>query len=235
MRAMRTLFITLALVGFGCGDSGNKQTDAPMQMIDAPAVTPPLTLDCTTYCTHLNTDCPAAGATGQIAMANCMGTCAAFKPGTQADTSGNTLGCRNYHLQNIEVRNMSAATHCPHTGVLGGPAAGATAVCADAAPANTPCANFCALQTKICGTDANQVTGVTNRYADSAACLTACAAFTTTPEATPSATTGNTLACRVYHVTNAAAQTTAAGVNTHCGHTLTSTATNMAIVGPCFQ
>jgi hypothetical protein len=159
-----------------------------------------------------------------------MGTCAAFPLGAQTDTSGNTLGCRNYHLQNIEVRNMPAATHCSHTGPIGGLAAAATAVCAGPAPTNTPCDNFCAADTKICGTNAAPVTGVANRYADTAACLTACTAFIKTPEASPTVTTGATFACRIYHLTNAAAQATPAGVNTHCGHTLEIGNANL---GPC--
>lgn len=228
---MRTLFITLALVGFaGCGDDGAKAADAA---VDSPAVVLPLALDCTTYCTHLAADCTDANA--QITAANCMGTCAAFPLGTQADTSMNTLGCRNYHLQNIEVRNMSAATHCAHAGPIGGLAGAATGVCGNA------CDAFCAADAKICGTDAAPVTiggtEVTNRYADAAACMAACTGFTKTPEASPTVTSGNTFACRIYHLTNAAAQTTAAGINTHCGHTLVSVAapSNQATVGPCFQ
>src|SRR4051794_5453627 len=223
MPAMRTLFITLALVGFvGCGDDGKTTTP-----IDAPVVTPPidaapalLALDCNTYCTHLATDCTVANA--QISAANCMATCTAFTPGTQADTSGNTLGCRNYHLQNIEVRGMSPATHCSHAGPVGGPIAGATAVCG-----TSPCDDFCATQTKVCGTDAAPVTVggtvIAHRYPTLAACTAACATFAKTPEASPSVTSGNTFACRIYHLTNAAAQTTATGVNAHCGHTLDST------------
>ena len=223
------LLLSLALAA--CGDSNNKTVDAaPADMaIDTPAL---LALDCATYCTHLQADCTTTNA--QISMANCMGTCMAFPPGAATDTSGNTLGCRNYHLQNIEVRGMSAATHCPHAGPVGGPIAGATAVCG-----TSPCDDFCAAQTKVCGTDAApaMVGGmtITNRYPTLAACTTACAAFTKTPEASPSVTMGNTFACRIYHLTNAAAQTAFTGANAHCGHTLDSTNFMQTIVGPCFQ
>jgi hypothetical protein len=220
MPRMRTLLI-LSLVLFGCSDdktNNNPPIDAAAPMPDAAAL---LTLDCATYCTHLAADC--TGANAQISAANCMGTCAAFPPGAATDTSGNTLGCRNYHLQNIEVRQMSAATHCPHAGPIGSLAADATAVCGTSA-----CADFCAMEAKVCGTDAAQVAGVTNRYTDVNACLTACAGFAKTPEASPTVQSGNNFACRIYHLTNAAAQTTAAGVNTHCGHTL-SPATGVCI------
>lgn len=223
---MRTLLL-LSLVLAGCSDNSNNKP--PVDAAVTPDAAALLTLDCATYCTHLQADC--TGANAQISMANCMGTCAAFPPGTQADTSGNTLGCRNYHLQNIEVRGMSAATHCPHAGPIGSLAADATAVCGTSA-----CDDFCAMQTKVCGTDAAPVTGVTNRYTDLAACKTACMGFTKTPEASPTVTSGNTFACRVYHLTNAAAAT-GTGINTHCGHTLVSVAnpSNQTTVGPCFQ
>jgi hypothetical protein len=230
MPAMRTLLI-LSLVLFGCSDdkTNNNTPDAGAGS-DAGSVTPPLALDCNTYCTHLATDCKDANA--QLNPTNCMGTCMAFPPGTQADISGNTLGCRNYHLQNIEVRNMPAAMHCPHAGPIGSLAADATAVCGTSA-----CDDFCQIQTKVCGTDATPVTGVTNRYTDLAACKAACTGFTKTPEASPTVQSGNTFACRVYHLTNAAAQTTTAGTNAHCGHTLVSVAnpSNATTVGPCFQ
>lgn len=208
---MRTLLL-LSLVLTGCSDSNNNNTPADAA-IDTPAATPPLALDCATYCTHLAADCTAGNA--QLTAANCMGTCAAFPPGTQADTSGNTLGCRNYHLQNIEVRNMSAVTHCPHTGPVGGLiATPSSTVCGTSA-----CDDFCAMEAKVCGTNAAPVAGITNRYADTNACMTACAGFTTTPEASPTAISGNTFACRIYHLTNAAAGA-APDANTHCGHTL---------------
>ena len=220
MPRMRTLLL-LSLVLVGCSDdkTNNTPVDAAPPTPDAPAL---LALDCTTYCTHLAADCKDTNA--QISMANCMGTCAAFPPGAATDTSGNTLGCRNYHLQNIEVRQMAAATHCPHAGPVGSLiATGSTAVCGASA-----CADFCAMEAKVCGTDAAQVAGVTNRYTDVNACMTACGGFATTPEASPSVTSGNSFACRIYHLTNAAASTTAANVNLHCGHTL-ATATGQCI------
>lgn len=215
----KALLLLLALVG--CSSDSSKTVDAAPPDMAAPAL---LALDCATYCTHLAADC--TGTNAQISMANCMGTCAAFPLGTQADMGGqNTLGCRNYHLQNIEVRNMPAATHCPHTGPVGGLIASATAatVCGTSA-----CDDFCAMEAKVCGTDAAPVTGVTNRYTDLAACKTACNGFTKTPEASPTVQSGNNFACRIYHLTNAAAQTTAANVDMHCGHTL-SPATGQCI------
>lgn len=226
---MRRLLLLL-LVLVGCSDDNNNKppVDAAAPMPDAPAAAP-LALDCNTYCTHLAADC--TGANAQLNPTNCMGTCMAYPPGTQADMSGNTLGCRNYHLQNIEVRNMSATVHCPHTGPIGGLAADTASVCG-----TSPCDDFCELQTKVCGTNATQVTGVdaNHRYADLAACKAACGDFVKTPEASPTVQSGNTFACRIYHLTNAAAQTTPTGLQAHCGHTL-AMGTDAAILGPCAQ
>ena len=215
---MRKALLLLALLGCSDDNKSSPPVDAAPPIDTATA---PLALDCNTYCTRLAADC--TGTNAQLSMANCMGACAAFPPGTQADQSGNTLGCRNYHLQNIEVRNMSATVHCPHTGPVGGlidPAA--TTVCGTSA-----CDDFCAMEAKVCGTDASPVAGVTNRYATTAACMTACAGFTKTPEASPNVQSGNNFACRIYHLTNAAAGA-APGTNAHCGHTL-SPATGVCI------
>jgi hypothetical protein len=83
------------------------------------------------------------------------------------------------------------------------------------------------MEATVCGTDAAQVTGVSNRYADTAACMTACTGFTKTPEYSPTAATGNTFACRFYHLTNAAQQVPGSTAhNNHCGHTLATATAN---------
>lgn len=212
MRTTLLLTLVLGTALAACGGDDNPTIDAPPPIdaaIDAP---PPLALDCSTYCTQIAATCTTTNA--QFNPANCMATCAAYPLGTQADLAGNTLGCRNYHIQNITVRNMPAMAHCPHAGPAGGPIAMATAVCGA-----SPCDNFCALEAKICGTDAAPVTGVTNRYATTADCMTACTGFVKTPEYGTTTVSGNTFACRIYHLTNAAANA-APGTNAHCGHTL---------------
>lgn len=225
---MRTLLLSLLLLG--CGGSSNNTVDAPPPPpVDAAIdATPPLALDCGTYCSSIATACPA-GPNQQYnpALMNCMQTCAKFTPGTQADTSGNTLGCRNYHIQNITVRAQSPDTHCAHAGP-GGAAVDATApVCGDV------CANFCALEVATCGTlDApNPNVAIPNGqcgnaagtpstncfYQNQADCVAKCANFVKTPAYSAATQSGNTFACRLYHITNAAVSNTAA--NTHCQHT----------------
>jgi hypothetical protein len=223
MPAMRTLFITLALIGFGCGDDDNQAVDAapPPPVDSAP---PLLALDCNTYCTQIATTCPA-GANQQYnpTLPNCMATCGKIPLGAQTDTSGDTIGCRNYHIQNITVRNMSPDTHCAHAGP-GGAAVNATApVCGDV------CANFCKLEVAICGTKDTPNTAITIGgncggadptaclYQNEADCVAKCGAFDKATPYSATTTSGNTFACRLYHITNAAVSNTAAG--THCQHT----------------
>jgi hypothetical protein len=220
MPPMRTtLFLMIALVGVGCGDDGNKVVDAPAAQIDAPPTRPVLPLTSQAYCDTIQATC--TGTNAQYADApRCLAAADAFAKGAAStETTGNTLGCRIYHAQNAMIGGDAAAyaTHCPHAGPAGAKIDAATGQC------GSPCESFCAMDTKICGTDAAPVTGVTNRYTDLAACMTACAAFDKTVPFSAAAPNGNTFACRVAHLTNAAlytAQAAPATVNTHCGHTL---------------
>jgi hypothetical protein len=203
--------------------------DAPPTIdaaIDAPARVP-LAQDCNTYCTHIATACPA-GANQQYnpTLQNCMGTCAKFPVGTATDATGNTRGCRIWHVQNIEL-GMPADTHCAHAGPGGAAlSAAAPGVCGDA------CTSFCKLEVTVCGTldapNANITvpagscgspagTNTNCFYQNEADCVTKCNAFVKTPLYSAATTSGATLACRLYHITNAAVSDTAAG--THCQHT----------------
>jgi hypothetical protein len=224
MPRMRTLLV-LSLVLAGCSSSNNNTTPPAVDAAvtpDAPAVA----LTCTNYCNLIVGTATTTGAcTGTLAqyggttladaMAHCMGTCAAFP--TSAVQSGDTLGCHIYHTMNAAMPG-NAATHCPHAGP-GGDAIGSAGVCGD------PCTNFCTLVQTTC-------TGANAAYADMGTCMTACAGFSTTAKYTVDTTTfpstnptGNTLACRLYHATNAAVSTAAAG--THCAHTKVTSATCM--------
>lgn len=220
---MRTLFITLALVGFGCGDdSSSTPIDAPpTPTIDA--ATPTVALDCPTYCTEVLANCTGANAQYPD-MAHCIGTCASFTVGTSkvTDTAGNTLGCRIYHGGTPSM--TAPATHCVHSGPGGDqinlPAGTAPAVCSG----GDVCASFCALEVKACGTLAAPIAGIPAQYQDAAACMTACAGFDKT-HAYGTTAAGNSLACRLYHATNAAVSATTAV--THCPHTAATP------TGPC--
>ena len=158
---------------------------------------------CAAYCAAVTANCSGAnrqfGATDAAAMTSCLSACAAFGWGAGAlgDTSGNTLGCHLYHAN---AAASGAALHCPHAGPLGGGVCG-----------TTPCADFCAADLAVC-------TGANAAYASMDACVTACTALTDHASATsPTATAGNTLSCRTYHLTAASASSSAAAM--HCSHT----------------
>ena len=139
--------------------------------------------------------------------AGCKGVCAKFDPGTLADMGGATLGCHLYH------GGMPAAsdpgTHCPHAGPLGGGACGAD------------CDNFCEIAVAVCSTQA------TPPYADVAECKTACIDFVDTATVPYSAkvSSGNSLACRMYHLSVAASSS--ANAEVHCPHVAATSSTCM--------
>ena len=153
---------------------------------------------CESYCTSIMANC--TGANQQYGgMADCVTTCSNFPVGAAADTSGNTLGCRTYHA---DAAMAGPDVHCRHAGPGGNNACGAD------------CLGFCSLVLSEC-------TGANAQYGgDMGQCMTACGAFATTPAYSSSTTSGNSVACRLYHAT-------AASLNpgTHCAHTAATSAT----------
>ncbi len=144
-------------------------------------------LGCDAYCATIATSCTGTQ-TQYGSKDTCLATCAAFPPGTPADTSGNSLGCRTYHAGAAAQDPM---THCTHAGPGGDGVCGGN------------CESFCVIAADACP----------DAWPDDAACQTACATFA--PEEKYDATdiAGNTFACRLYHLTAAAFDPA-----THCGH-----------------
>ena len=205
-RMRTTLLLTLTLVA--CGDSGTTSSDGP----------PAVMQDCATYCNEIQANCTAANAQYPDA-AHCMAACASFPMGNAADRGPgqNTLGCRIYHAGAPSM--MTPATHCPHAGPAGDLVSVATnGQCGDA------CTSFCTLEIKACGSMDTPITGITPQYQNAADCMTKCGAFDKTHPYGPTAA-GDSLACRLYHATNAAVSATTA--MTHCAHTANTP------TGPC--
>lgn len=154
---------------------------------------------CTAYCATVTAHC-----TGDQAQFSDAATCAAYcararttpefwSLGTTGDASGNSVACRTYHAGAPALAN--AAQHCPHAGASGADVCG------------TWCGVYCDLALSAC-------TGTNQLYADRAACTTACAGLATT--GAPSASTGDTVQCRITHLGLAAAGPQAA--LDHCPH-----------------
>lgn len=153
-------------------------------------------LSCEAYCGITADACKDDNAQYPAEPAGtCLGFCKATALGEKTDgtETGNTVACRQYHAG---AAKMSAAIHCPHAGPSGGNACG------------TPCEAFCGAALKTC-------TGAQQAFADETACMAECGAFPGLDMTPYSAkvTTGNSLACRLYHLTVATADPA-----THCPH-----------------
>ena len=165
---------------------------------------------CSAYCTAVMAAC--TGASAQYASNDaCMNACAHLPPGTAADTSGNTVGCRAYHAM------LAASTpnpHCWHAGPYG------YGACGD------ECEAFCGLATTWC-TAAGGFDGGAPPYASDSACLTSCAAYKQVDSADAGVGidggysaagpgSGDTLDCREYHLGASFAGGAAQAL--HCQH-----------------
>jgi len=129
-----------------------------------------------------------------------MSSCAAFPLGADADTAGNTLGCRIYHAG---AAASAPTVHCPHAGPSGGATCGSY------------CEAYCNLTKTACsGTNALP-------FADYSTCFSICNnTYNQTGAVLPLATDGATVQCKIYHAT--VASSSAANAVTHCPHTSSS-------------
>ena len=153
---------------------------------------------CASYCTTVMANCVGANAQ-YSSQASCLGACAAFGQGTTGATSGNTLSCRAYHAG---ASPADPALHCPHAGPAGDATCGSN------------CESFCAIAIAKCA----------GTFADAAACTSACNGFATnTAHYNSNTTSGNSFACRMYHLSVAATDATTA--TTHCPHITTVSST----------
>jgi hypothetical protein len=145
------------------------------------------------YCTAIMANCtggdgsmaggmPDATKTHQqyTGMDQCLASCMAFPVGTAADTSGNTLGCRQYHAG---AAAMDPATHCPHAGP------GGDGVC------GTACEGYCQIAKMYC-TQANMAAV----YTDDADCEATCKATKDDVKFNLGTQDGDHVACLLYHV-----------------------------------
>lgn len=190
---MRNLLFAIVMLA-ACGDDkGKADIDAPVAAdaaIDAPVMidAPPGTPSCAAYCTAIMANC-TAGVQQYANATDCMNSCMNFPVGTGADTTTNTLGCRQYHAG---LAQAAPNTHCVHAGPAGDGACGAL------------CEGFCSIALARCPTQAPNANQ----------CANACAGYATT--GTPynqSIQSGNTRECRLYHVTAASTSP-----NVHCPH-----------------
>jgi hypothetical protein len=143
---------------------------------------------CTDYCNAIQPACLAANQQYDTTAA-CLHSCAPLpKTGT------NALDCRITHAG---FAAGDPGTHCPHAGP------GGDFVCGD------PCDSFCTIAQSVC-------TGNNQQYPSVSDCKTACALFPAPTRYTVPNATGNTYACRMYHLS--LASVSASSAVTHCPH-----------------
>lgn len=186
-------FLSLALLLAACSDSGGSTNDAAT---DAQTTGTPTggaedtsgNFDCATYCERITANC--TGGNAQYSNQQlCEATCGRLDPGSASDKTGNTLGCRLYHAGAAEG---DPDTHCTHAGPGGNGMCGSN------------CEGFCGIATRACP----------DVWPELAACETTCATFSNAEPYDAGDISGDTLACRLYHLTVATVYPA-----DHCAHT----------------
>ncbi len=136
---------------------------------------------CSAYCNTIFAAC--VGLNQQYySIPACLNSCAAWPRGTNGAGTGNTMEC---HAKHADDAVGDPATQCMSAGPTGGDVCG------------THCESFCTIALAAC-TGAHQV------YPTMAACLEQCAGFPTSPAYSAAVQSGNSFACRTYHLTLAA-------------------------------
>ena len=137
---------------------------------------------CEEYCATITDNC--TGDDRQYSSEeNCNQVCPNLSGFNNADTIGDTVGCR---LENAQQAGTLGPDECPTAGP------GSEGQCGDV------CTTFCLLFEKACGTDPDLFD-----YANQAACRQDCANF---PDGGPFNVTldaGDSIDCRLYHVSQA--------------------------------
>lgn len=168
------------------GDAGESSSGGEGE--SSPAVDP-----CPQYCELIGDHCEPdlAQYSGQVI---CEATCALMDPGEQGDVLGNTASCRLHHAV---LAAESPEPHCLHAGPTGDTTCGG------------PCESFCSLALEACQ-------GELSPFAGADACIAACESWNPEPRYVTTVQTGDSYACRMYHLTLAAVQP-----EEHCSHIAT--------------
>jgi hypothetical protein len=154
--------------------------------------------NCDNYCELIPKVCPTQAKDQLPCVSNCEGLRDDGSLNATDDHEGDTVQCRLVHLS---AATTEPASHCEHARL-----AKPSAYCTDealATPHPLSCDDYCKLIGKVCSGD-NAV------YEDTEQCNAVCQYFVV---GEPGDQTGDTLACRKYHVHNAISAPA-----THCAH-----------------
>ncbi len=179
-------------------DAGSGQ-DAGSSMTDAGTAA----ATCAGYCAKIQANCTGTANAQYGTLAACLGSCSAFTAGTIGAQAGNSLECRAYHAGAAQA---DPATHCSHAGPAGDGVCGSN------------CEGFCTIAQSAC-------TGSNLQFPDAGSCPAACASYASvSARYNSSSASGNSYACRMYHLSVAA--TSGGGQATvHCPHITPASAT----------
>lgn len=130
----------------------------------------------------------------------CLDVCAALVPGTNADQTFNTIGCRRYHSFSATLP-LAAETHCSHSGPTGDGHCAGTAEMTTRDVKGGNCDSYCTLLAKACPED------FATELQTAAKCMEECSLL---PEAAPdskysipAAKVSTGLSCRILHAARA--------------------------------
>lgn len=144
---------------------------------------------CAAYCGSVMANCVDAYKV-YSSEATCLAVCAELPPGSAGDQSGNTVACRAANAAEAGATG-EPEVHCP----IAGP--GGEGVC------GTNCEGYCTLMLAVCA----------GYFSTEAECQSACAGVPDPAGYGVSSTKGNTLDCRLYHLSAAAI-----APQVHCPH-----------------
>ncbi len=191
--------------GNGTGTTTTKATSTGTNMTSNSSTGTSMAATCDAYCAAIDAACGMPFAQ-YPSVESCGEICLSFAQGTAPDTAMDTLECRAYHAG---AAMGSPDPHCFHAGPLGGAPGPAGDGCG-----TDRCAAFCNAALQVC--DGNNV--VWGTVAD---CLTDCAMFPDNVDYSTDESGGDTLACRMYHMTVAADAKVGGdmtGFADHCTH-----------------
>lgn len=158
--------------------------------------------DCDSFCQLELAECTGADAVYEDS-AQCHAVCEALDKGNVTDTSQNTVGCRKYHSYNALV---DPDTHCPHTGPGGDGYCGSSALPATGETGN--CDSYCLLASTACTLATSPTANFETTFTEQKTCLAECVQLTDAGPSKPYSVAptlpkGNTMQCRLLHVSRA--------------------------------
>jgi hypothetical protein len=157
-----------------------------------------VTDNCLQYCNDVMQACDQEHNDQQYAnIQTCQDVCAKLQEGDVNEPVGNTVACRETEAK-VALKDVEPNLYCKGAGP------GGDGYCA------TPCENYCALFDAVCDDVSLHVSN----------CVDLCKELIPPGDDTnvAAAQMGNTLACRFYHVSAAAASKNTKERTQHCGH-----------------